>query len=240
VHILFDDDILYPTFYAEHVKAHTQEAIGASVSYRWFTNELGQPFMTTPVPAFLQQSNNQVDFIGADELFASVVPSCDNWLGEFSNTVFSADAVQLYKRSRMEDIAYYGLGDVGLLLEISLYAKVAIIKNYLGGFRQNAQQNTVNYDSPVFKCGTVAWVALALASYKLGKITAQQLQHTVQLIQGAVNARFQQTVDMQGFIQLFNAHAPDSVAFEQAFLPLWQQLLACKDWLHAQQIGQFA
>lgn len=240
VHILFDDDILYPTFYAEHVKAHTQEAIGASVSYRWFTNELGQPFMATPIPAFLQQSTHQIDFIGADELFASVVPSCDNWLGEFSNTVFTADAVQLYKRSRMEDIAYYGLGDVGLLLEISLYAKVAIIKNYLGGFRQNAQQNTVNYDSPVFKCGTVAWVALALASYKLGKINAQQLQHTVQLIQGAVNARFQQTADMQGFIQLFNAHAPDSVAFEQAFLPLWQQLLACKDWLHAQQIGQFA
>jgi predicted O-linked N-acetylglucosamine transferase (SPINDLY family) len=240
VHILFDDDILYPTFYAEHVKAHTQEAIGASVSYRWFTNELGQPFMATPVPAFLQQSTYQIDVIGADELFASVVPTCDNWLGEFSNTVFSADAVQLYKRSRMEDIAYYGLGDVGLLLEISLYAKVAIIKNYLGGFRQNAQQNTVNYDSPVFKCGTVAWVALALASYKLGKINAQQLQQTVQLIQGAVNARFQQSADMQGFIQLFNTHAPDSAAFEQVFLPLWQQLLACKDWLHAQQIGQFA
>ena len=240
VHILFDDDILYPTFYAEHVKAHTQEAIGASVSYRWFTNELGQPYAASAVPAFVQQSDNQVDFIGSDQLFASVVPTCDNWLGEFSNTVFTADAVQLYKRSRMEDIAYYGLGDVGLLLEISLYAKVAIIKNYLGGFRQNAQQNTVNYDSPVFKCGTVAWVALALASYKLGKISAQQLQQTVQLIQGAVNARFQQSADMQGFIKLFNTHAPDSAAFEQTFLPLWQQLLACKDWLHAQQIGQFA
>ncbi|EUJ09242.1 putative O-linked N-acetylglucosamine transferase, SPINDLY family [Methylophilaceae bacterium 11] len=240
VHILFDDDILYPTFYAEHVQAHTQEAIGASVSYRWFTNELGQPYAASAVPAFVQQSTNQTDFIGADQLFASVVPTCDNWLGEFSNTVFSADAVQLYKRSRLEDIAYYGLGDVGLLLEISLYAKVALIKNYLGGFRQNAQQNTVNYDSPVFKCGTVAWVALALASYRLGKISAQQLQQSVQLIQGAVNARFQQSADMQGFIQLFNTHASDSAAFEQNFLPLWQQLLACKDWLHAQQIGQFA
>lgn len=239
VHILFDDDILYPTFYAEHVQAHVQQAIGASVSYRWFTNELGQPYAASAVPAFVQNSANQVDFMGADELFASVVPTCDNWLGEFSNTVFTADAVQLYKRSRMKDIAYYGLGDVGLLLEISLYAKVAVIKNYLGGFRQNAQQNTVNYDSPVFKCGTVAWVALALASYKLGKISAQQLQHTVQLIQGAVNARFQQSADMQGFIQLFNQHAPDTAAFEQTFLPLWQQLLACKDWLRAQQIGQF-
>lgn len=240
VHILFDDDILYPTFYAEHVQAHTQEAIGASVSYRWFTNELGQPYAASAVPAFVQNSANQVDYLSADELFGSVVPTCDNWLGEFSNTVFTADAVQLYKRSRMEDIAYYGLGDIGLLLEISLYAKVAVIKNHLGGFRQNAQQNTVNYDSPVFKCGTVAWVALALASYKLGKINAQQLQHTVQLIQSAVNARFQQSADMQGFIQLFNTHAPDSAAFEQAFLPLWQQLLACKDWLHAQHIGQFA
>jgi predicted O-linked N-acetylglucosamine transferase (SPINDLY family) len=240
VHILFDDDILYPTFYAQHVQAHTQESIGASVSYRWFTNELGQPYAASAVPAFVQQSNHQIDFIGADELFSSVVPTCDNWLGEFSNTVFSADAVQLYKRSRMEDIAYYGLGDIGLLLEISLYTKVAVIKSHLGGFRQNAQQNTVNYDSPVFKCGTMAWVALALAAYKLGKINTQQLQHTVQMIQGAVLARFQQSADMQGFIQLFNTHAADSAAFEQTFLPLWQQLLACKDWLHAQKIGQFA
>lgn len=238
VHILFDDDILYPTFYAQHVQAHAHHNVGASVSYRWFTNELGQPYAVSQVPAFVQQSANQIDFIGADQLFASVVPTCDNWLGEFSNTVFSADAVQLYKRSRMEDIAYYGLGDVGVLLEISLHAKVAVIKNYLGGFRQNAQQNTVNYDSPVFKCGTVAWVALALASYKLGKINAQQLQQSVQLIQGAVHARFQQATDMQGIIQLFNSHAPDTTAFEQTFLPLWQQLLACKDWVHAQKLVQ--
>lgn len=238
VHILFDDDILYPTFYAQHVQTHTQEVIGASVSYRWFANELGRPCAASTVPAFVRQSTHQIDFIGADQLFASVVPTCDNWLGEFSNTVFSAEAVQLYKRSRMEGIAYYGLGDVGLLLEISLHSKVAVIKNYLGGFRQNTQQNTVNYDSPVFKCGTVAWVALALASYKLGKIGIQQLQQTVQLIQDAVSARFLQSTDMQGFIQLFNTHAADSAAFEQSFLPLWQQLLACKDWLHAQKIGQ--
>lgn len=238
VHILFDDDILYPTFYAQHVQTHTQEAIGASVSYRWFTNELGRPCAASTVPTFVQKSTHQIDFIGADQLFASVVPTCDNWLGEFSNIVFSAEAVQLYKRSRMEGIAYYGLGDVGLLLEISLHSKVAVIKNYLGGFRQNTQQNTVNYNSPVFKCGTVAWVALALASYKLGKIGTQQLQQTVQLTQGAVSARFLQSTDMQGFIQLFNTYAADSAAFEQSFLPLWQQLLACKDWLHAQKIGQ--
>ncbi len=238
VHILFDDDILYPTFYAQHVQAHAHQQVGASVSYRWFTNELGQPFAASAVPAFVQQSPNQIDLIDADQLFASVVPTCDNWLGEFSNTVFTAESVQLYKRSRMENIAYYGLGDIGVLLEISLNTKVAVIKNYLGGFRQNAQQNTVNYDSPVFKCGTVAWVALALASFKLGKINAQQLQHTVQMIQGAVHARFQQSADMQDLIQLFKTHTADSAAFEQSFLPIWQQLLACNDWQHAQKIGQ--
>jgi hypothetical protein len=84
----------------------------------------------------------------------------------------------------------------------------------------------------------VAWVALALASYKLVKINALQLQQSVQLIQGAVHARFQQATDMQGIIQLFNSHAPDTTAFEQTFLPLWQQLLACKDWVHAQKLVQ--
>ncbi|OYY96081.1 MAG: hypothetical protein B7Y32_07535, partial [Methylophilales bacterium 16-45-7] len=98
VHILFDDDILYPTFYAQHVQAHAHQQVGVSVSYRWFTNELGQPFAASAVPAFVQQSPNQIDLIDADQLFASVVPTCDNWLGEFSNTVFTAESVQLYKR----------------------------------------------------------------------------------------------------------------------------------------------
>lgn len=238
VHILLDDDILYPTFYSQHIQAHTHENIGASVSYRWFTNESGQPCAVSGVPEFVNNSSNQIAFLNAEQMFTSVIPACNNWLGEFSNIVFNSEVMNLYRCFHMNGIAYYGLGDIGLLLEISLHTRVAVIKNYLGGFRQNSQQNSVNYDSPGFKCGIVAWVAIALAAFKLGEINVQQLLGAVEGVRGQLNARFQNSTDMQGFIKLFSAYAADSTEFEQAFLPLWQQLLACDDWLHVQKIGQ--
>ncbi len=240
VHILFDDDILYPTFYAQHVQAHAHSNVGATVSYRWLTSELGQPCAASQVPAFITDSTNQIDFLGAEQMFASVVPTCDNWLGEFSNTVFSSSIINLYKRSCMENIPYYGLGDIGLLLEISLHTRIAVIKNYLGGFRQNPQQNSANHQSIIFKCGVVAWVAIALASFKLGQISAQQYQQTVNKTLYVLNGRFQQSADVLEFIKLFSTHAAGSIEFEKGFLPLWQHMVSHRDWLHAQKIGQLA
>lgn len=238
VHILFDDDILYPSFYEQHVNIHTGRDVGVSISYRWFTSESGQPCMVNQVPEFIKSSGNLIEYVNTEQMFSSVVPNCDNWLGEFSNAVFDSSVIHLYQRSRMLDIPYYGLGDIGLFLEISLQAKVAVIKNYLGGFRQNNQQNSASQHSILFKCGTIAWVAIASAAFKLGRIDIQQFQHTVQKIQRIVNTRFQKSADMQGFHHLFSQHAAGSVEFEKTFLSLWQKFMACNDWLHAQKIGQ--
>ena len=236
VHILFDDDLIYPNFYEKHQVAHAQTNVGASVSYRWLSNEQGQPLGVSALPAFVKNNMQSLEMLNADQMFSSTVPDCDNWLGEFSNTVFKFDEIKKYLRSTMQNIAYYGLGDIGVLLEISLDSKIALIKEYLGAFRHNAQQHSVNYESRVYKCGLVAWVGLALAGYKSGHISQQQLIKSVEIIHKALASRYKSSPDMQALIVLMQSVSPSDAEFEHQFIELWNQLLQCDDWVHAKQL----
>lgn len=236
VHVLFDDDLIYPRFYEKHVQAHQQADVGASVSYRWYCNAHGQPLGVTAVPAFVDASSTACQPLTAEQLFGSTIADCNNWLGEFSNAVFKRDAVRLYARSHMADIPYYGLGDIGVLLDIAQQQQVVLVKEYLGAFRQHDSQHSVNYGSRVFKCGLVAWVALALGAYKLGRVPATVLQGVVARMHGILSSRYADAADMQPLRQLFASEAAHTPAFEQHFRPLWASLLAGDDWLAAQAL----
>ena len=135
----------------------------------------------------------------------------------------------------MQDIPYYGLGDIGLFLQTSCSSNVALIKNYLGVFRQNPQQNSMNFESVAFKCGNIAWIALALAGFKSGNISANQLQQTVDTIKQPILVRYKNSQDMQGFIILINSHLAHTAKFEKKFIGLWNQFLTCDDWLFSQK-----
>lgn len=236
VHVLFDDDLIYPRFYEKHVQAHLDDTVGASVSYRWYCNEKGQPLGVTGVPGFVNQAQATSITLTAEQLFGSTIADCNNWLGEFSNAVFKLDAILLYARSRMADIPYYGLGDIGVLLDIAMQQPVVLVKEYLGAFRQHGSQHSVNYESRVFKCGLVAWVALALGAYKLGQLPAQVLQQVVARMHSILTTRYANSSDMQGLIRLFENEPVDSPRFEQGFQTEWGALLTCDDWVSAQAL----
>jgi hypothetical protein len=234
IHVLFDDDLIYPSFYEKHVQAHLYENIGVSVSYRWYCNEKGQPTGVTGVPAFVNEAEPALIRLNAPQLFNSTIPDCNNWLGEFSNAVFKPEAVALYCRSHMAGMPYYGLGDIGVLLEIALHQDVALIKEYLGGFRQHDSQHSVSYDSRVFKCGLIAWVALALGAYQLEQISAEALQNVVSRMQRVLASRYQGVADMHDLLVLFSDEPATSLTFVHRFNTLWNELLACDDWISAQ------
>ena len=238
VHFLFDDDLIYPTFYQTHCLAHSKENVGLSVSYRWYSNEYGYPIYASTVPSFISANENCIDLLNAQQLFSSTVPTCNNWLGEFSNAVLSSNSVHLFRKSTMQDISYFGLGDIGLFLQTSCSSNVALIKNYLGSFRQNPQQNSMNLESVALKAGHIAWIALALAGFKSGHISENQLQQTVDTIKEPIFARYKNSQDMQGFIiflKTHTAHTAHTAKFEKNFTELWNQFLTCDDWSFSQK-----
>ncbi|MBI2731785.1 MAG: glycosyltransferase family 2 protein [Aquabacterium sp.] len=91
VHFNLDDDIIYPEFYRTHVAAHMAAPCCATVSQRWLSHDDGVPAWTLSLPDFVLESNGHVLQPTTEELFNSTVGTCQNWLGELSNMVLSAE-----------------------------------------------------------------------------------------------------------------------------------------------------
>ncbi len=240
-HFLLDDDLIYPSFYEEHIKVHAKGNVGVSISYRWFVNEAGQPLAIANTPAFVKNNQNQVQSLETNELFHSVVPNCDNWLGEFSNAVFAIDQLHKFQRSCLSNNAYYGLGDVGFYLEIALSKEVMLIKNHLSGFRAHAQQNSLNIMSKTFKSGLLGWIAIAIDAYQLGKISIDQLNQTRHYTFQTISMSYRDVEDMKVFISLLEptVTVANYQLFQSQFGKSWNTFLEdCNDWVSAQHINQ--
>jgi hypothetical protein len=207
------------------VTAHSNAKISASVSYRWIGDETGAPAKSPGVPEFIANSNTRIELLNSDQLFQTTVPYCMNWLGEFSNSIFTSTAIDLFHEHTLGGISYYGLWDIGLLLQASLSTDVAIIKEHLGVFRMNPHQNTGNFASVSFRCAYVAWISLALASYGLGKINKEQATQAIQSISKMISAHFQGTEEMLQFARLHEVFDVGSAEFKSAFDELWHEML---------------
>ena len=240
IHVLMDDDLIYPKFYEKHVMAHLQKNISVSVSYRWFCNQYGQPLGVSAVPEWINNAQQNFMVLNAAQLFGSVIPKCDNWLGEFSNSVFKPAAIHLYTRSRLENIAYYGLGDIGTILEASLHGELVLIKEYLGAFRQHETQFSSQQHSKVFQCGVIAWVALALGAYRAQQINANTLQLVVHSVCKGLIQRYSNDPQIYKIIQCLSTNEASGDQFSNEFNQHWENFIVCQDWLAAHSLPKVA
>jgi hypothetical protein len=131
------------------------------------------------VPAFVSAGEQRVVTFGADELFATTVTVCDNWLGELSNMVLSAEGARHYPRPPAQGLNYFGLPDVGFLLEASRHLPLACVLDYLGVFRQHEQQTTHGRRSHSARIAFLCWIAYAFAAWQEGRITAAQAVNAI-------------------------------------------------------------
>lgn len=225
VHIHLDDDVMYPDFYREHVRAHASAKVGASVSMRWVTDVNGRPLATLPVPDFIDQHSARSLQIPAEAMFASTVPKCANWLGEISNTVLSAEGARHYCDARMAGLSYYGLCDIGTMLSVSRQAPIAFIRDHLSGFRSNPQQSSANTQSFGLRCGHIAWVALALAARREGRISDAQTVRSVATSMERAARVYLNEPSMADFFTLIGRHGQNLSELDSAFEPYWAAFL---------------
>ena len=225
VHVHLDDDVIYPDFYRAHALAHLQQRAGASVSLRWVTSSDGRPAGMLPLPAFLDDQPQRILSIGAEQLFANTVPQCENWLGELSNTVLSAEAVRRYRQSSMEGLSYYGLGDIGMLLDVSRHAPIAFIRDHLSGFRSNPQQSSANLHSFAVRCGFIAWAALALAGWRDRRISDQQAQQSLAITVQRCRQHHAADAQVSQFVAMAEKHRADLPRLYDEFRAFWSSFL---------------
>lgn len=227
VHFNLDDDLIYPEFYRTHVAAHMAAPCCASVSQRWLSHDDGVPAWTLPLPDFVHECNGHVLQPTTSELFDSTVGTCQNWLGELSNMVFSAEGAALYPRPPANDLSYYGLLDVGALLSASQHLPVTFIREYLGVFRQNAQQTTQQATSTHGgRVGFLAWVTYALAAWRDGLISPQTAISAIGVATQRIVHHFSQDPLMAGYFHLLDTKAGSLDELYMAYRDFWLSLLA--------------
>jgi len=227
VHLLLDDDVVFPEFYRTHMAAHQTGRYSVSVSRRWVTNEDTLPVMGINQPAIVARSPLLYVPVDEQNLFKTMVPTCNNWIGEFSHMVMSAEGARAYPRPPADDLSYYGWLDVGFLLTAVQKAPLVIVRDHLGIFRQNAGQTTHTLRSSIGRVSSMAWVTTALLAWREGRITPAEVLTAVKWNVGQCLERFgDEDAVINEFFDLIRDHGGSLEGLYAAYRPFWLRVLA--------------
>ena len=226
VHILCDDDIIYPQFYERHRWAHRQGTFSSTVSRRWYASEVGQPLLQDlSVPEEIARHPQRLVPIDSALLFATTVGWSRNWLGEVSNSVMRAETANLIVQRQVGGISMAGLEDLGALTVGSTINPLCYINEHLGFFRQSPNQNSANGYSAVMKCAIMAYLGLALIGHRIGRLSREQMLATIGTVGSNVLVHYHNQPDTQEIrarLPALMAGEPDS---EEPFLAAWRDFV---------------
>lgn len=223
VHFLFDDDVIYPTFYEEHVHAHMHLSAEVSISRRWAADCNGAVTRAQSVPSNLMKINERFVHINQSNLAKAVIPDCHNWLGEYSNAVFNSRSVSMLDTLRVDEISIYGLGDIASFIFAA--DSIVWINENLGFFRASHQQITGQIQNPSVKAGYLAWVALAIIALDRQLISFKDYQQTLSIIFIEVSKRYAGDDEMLPFAKCIN-ELHGCAENKMAFLTMWDKFIS--------------
>lgn len=219
IHYLLDDDIIAPTFYAQHLQALEQHGIQLCISARSIVNQHMQPVASPPArPAWLDTERPTPLEFGPSA--TSTIGARSNWLGELSCATFHADSLTQLKGGLLR-LPYYGLNDLGIFLEIIHQHSALYLPQTLGAFRLNRHQTSGDSRSSVYQSTTIAWAALALDAHTLGVLDAQGLDIALDAAQTSVSNLLASNPQLQALHTALHAPRTDLAAFAAQFSLAW-------------------
>lgn len=222
VHLLFDDDVIYPEFYERHLTAHASAQLSCSISRRWTANDHGMPYyIGLPVPPQVARHTQRMLTLDADVVFMTTVAKCENWFGEFSNAVLRAEVCDKLFDPQLGGISYAGLWDLGFFVAASQHAPIAYIQDHLGFFRVGDSGNSANRKGAFMKAAFLGYAALAMGAERVGRLSHAQLLDCYKLIGPSLQIDYPEEADMQDFLQILPALARDEPGAQDRFLQDW-------------------
>ncbi len=226
LHILLDDDVVYPEFYERHLIAHASADFSCSVSRRWTASETGQPLQGQPAPEAIRNHANRMISLDAQLMLMTTVGECKNFFGEFSNAIFRADCTDLLLDPQLGGVSYAGLWDLGAFIAASARRPLCHIQDYLGYFRTSPTQNSSNANSPIMKGAHLGYVALAVGGRRTGMLSESLARQNYALMNNALRVRYSTQPDIAPFIAVMPELAAGLPQAEAHFLEAWQAFLS--------------
>ncbi len=170
VHLLMDDDVVFPGFYEAHAQALSRGRFALSASPRWLSRDNAAPAWGTALPDCVTGSALHEVALTAGAVFDSVVVPCQNWIGELSNMVWTDEGLAHYPRPPVHGLSYYGLLDIGAVLTAVESLPMVVVRDHLGVFRQHGAQTTHTVGQHGHRVALLCWAATALHAWSSGRI----------------------------------------------------------------------
>ncbi|MBX3620022.1 MAG: glycosyltransferase [Rhizobacter sp.] len=229
LHLLLDDDVVYPEFYERHLVAHASAQVSCSISRRWTANEEGRPLESLPLPPGIAGHPHRMVTLDEGLVFMTTAIEGKNWFGEFSNAVFHQSTAEALLKPEFGGVSYAGLWDLGAFMAASLVAPVAFIQDHLGYFRTSPSGNSSKFFGPYMKGAHLGYVALVMGAVRLGKYTPEQARPSYANLALAMAQRYGSQDDMKPFIALLPRMAEGDALAEASFLEVWNAFLERHD-----------
>jgi hypothetical protein len=226
LHILCDDDIVYPHFYQQHRRAHMAGHFSSTISRRWYANEAGQTLrLALEVPGVIENHPMRMHALDAKTLFSTNVARGANWLGEVSNTVMRAETAILVRDRQLQAISFAGLEDLGAFVCGAIEHPVCFINEHLGFFRVSPGQNSSQTMGMPLKLAHLAYIALAIIGRNQGLLSAQETQFCIEKVGSAFLWNYRDEQDVADFHEFLPNLIANSSNLEKQFLDMWGKLV---------------
>jgi hypothetical protein len=230
LHLLLDDDVIYPEFYERHLIAHASTRLSCSVSPRWSADEQGRPLKgSQPLPPAVQGHPHRLLTLDAGVMFATTAIEGKNWLGEFSNAVFHADTTDALLDPRFGSVSYAGLWDLGAFMAASLVAPVGYVHEHLGFFRTGPAGNSSKFFGPYMKGAFIGYIALVMGGVEIGRYTREQARAAYARLGPVLTQYYGSQDDVKPILATMPGLAAGDALAEATFRELWQAFLRTHD-----------
>jgi len=224
MHFLFDDDLIFPDFYAEHARAYAQTQADACISARIIVSEAKTPIFSPALPPFITGGNQHITVLNRQECVESILPFCNNWLGELSFATFKSHAIQRASKRQLHQIPYYGLNDLGLFMEMLAEHPVAYIHSNLGAFRKNRTQTSQDSHSKVFQSTIISWASILFDAHSKGWLSTEQATQGLKKTQEMIHSMAKGNAIFSPILSSL-AHLEDIEQAKNTFHHHWAALL---------------
>ena len=125
VHVLLDDDVIYPEFYERHLVAHASAHFSCTISRRWTASNIGQPLAGQPVPPGVAQHGHRVLSLDADVVF-KLSGAKGAEVFNFSAGSGLADVVAAVSTVRATDAIFSRTIGIALLFDLGIVVRWCI------------------------------------------------------------------------------------------------------------------
>jgi len=222
VHLFFDDDIIGPDFYKAHADLHQRIDVRVSASARSLVNELGHPIARARLPEKVGRTAKKQVVVTDSYLANTMIPTINNWVGEYSNMVFRGDCLDYFGMTGWTGL-HYGLGDVSC--PIFAGPRLGYIPEILGSFTIHNDSMTSDYANPSRKCSVLAWPQIALDALNRSLISEECARACIKVVREYNLNVYSSSSDMMRFQVIFdNIISARSLDFSE-FSKEWQDFI---------------